>query len=816
VYPDKDYTDLLKELGIKMLNAVEMSSQEAAWYLLNIHMSEASRHVVYIPTTWPHKRRVRKSVKQMDEEEFEGSSCDIWQTGIVERYEKRPEKLADVSLAQFVAKYYKNRKGEYELRQVPKVIRYRNYEISELNEFKREMVLLHVPFRNEEVDLLDRNKFLAIYTEKEADILRARKEFESDMDIVKMMEYCRDMCIQEDGETLEEKNEEYVKSKATNDDFVQAMRDGNDDDIRMAVLEKMSSVVRKRENVMTAIEYCKAMRMTNMEQRDLILEAIHRTVNDGNPIQIFFTGPAGCGKTFTMRFLMETFNRFSQQHNSAFNAYVACASTGMAASAIDGTTVHSAFHISAANHETQALNSFRVAFNNVRIVFIDECSMIGSGMLQMINSRLQHILHKHDLPLAGMNMVFCGDIRQLPPVCQTPIYKRSRANFCCEIVWQSLEYYPLVRVMRQADVMFSGIHATIGDGKSLTTEERATIESRFVSREYVDMQFPEPIRLFFRTADVNTYDESIQGNDVVHYIAADVHSGCQNTQQLASARIKVNKMKPGEAGGLPWLLKLLVGRPYMIRANIDVLDGLVNGAIGTLHYTERDADANIKRLWLSFGNSKIGKLIRTKYNAHVRSNPELQQGWVPIGKRSANIQLQSKIISCKRTQFPLVEACAITIHKSQDGTYDTDIYEYDRSHDQQLVYVALSRATSLQDLYLTNRSDHTFYHARGKENEDLRNEFLRLERHILKTIGESAREYISRAGEDPTALSLCTFNTQSLKAHCEDISTDSVLPKVKIMAATETWIENNERVELDFVPSHNLNATPYEREASAF
>lgn len=145
------------------------------------------------------------------------------------------------------------------------------------------------------------------------------------------------------------------------------------------------------------------------------------------------------------------------------------------------------------------------------------------------------------------------------------------------------------------------------------------------------MQFPEAIRLFFRTADVNMYnDESIQGNDVVHYIAADVYSGCQNTQQLASARIKVNKMKPDETGGLPWLLKLLVGRPYMIRANIDVLDGFVNGAIGRLRYIERDSDANIKRLWLSFGNCKIGKLIRTKYNAHVRSNPEFQQGWVPI------------------------------------------------------------------------------------------------------------------------------------------------------------------------------------------
>jgi len=61
------------------------------------------------------------------------------------------------------------------------------------------------------------------------------------------------------------------------------------------------------------------------------------------PFQIFLTGPAGCGKIFTMKLLMETFNHFSQQHNSAYNAFIACTSMGMAAAAIIGTTVHSAF-----------------------------------------------------------------------------------------------------------------------------------------------------------------------------------------------------------------------------------------------------------------------------------------------------------------------------------------------------------------------------------------------------------------------------------------------------------------------------------------
>jgi len=242
-------------------------------------------------------------------------------------------------------------------------------------------------------------------------------------------------------------------------------------------------------------------------------------------------------------------------------------------------------------------------------------------------------------------------------------------------------------------------------------------------------------------------------------------------------------MKANETVGLPFMLNLLVGKPYQIKTNIDVLDGLVNGAIGILRYIERDEDARVKRLWLSFNRPKTGRLIRAKCDAHVRSHPHLKQGWVPISERTANIQLKGSIWTCKRKQFPLCQACAITIHKSQGGTYETVISEYNKNHDQQLVYVAMSRATSLQGLHLTHRDkDHRFHHARGKVNRDLRNEFARLKRHPFKTIGNSAREFIARADVHPTALSFCTFNTQSLKAHREDISTDFALPKVKLMS----------------------------------
>ena len=121
----------------------------------------------------------------------------------------------------------------------------------------------------------------------------------------------------------------------------------------------------------------------------------------------------------------------------------------------------------------------------------------------------------------------------------------------------------------------------------------------------------------------------------------------------------------------------------------------------------------------------------------------------------------------------------------------------DKRHDQQLVYVALSRATSLHGLFLTNNDEnHRFHHARGRCNAELRTEFMRLERHRLTTIGEKTREYLKRADIIPTALSHCTLNTQILRSHGGHIATDHTLTKTKIMALTETWLKNKERADI--------------------
>lgn len=277
------------------------------------------------------------------------------------------------------------------------------------------------------------------------------------------------------------------------------------------------------------------MRKTNKEQREIILEAIHRICDRSNtePLQIFFTGPAGCGKTFTLKLLMETYNRFSQQYSSIYNAYISCASTGKTAVAVGGTTVHSAFKISLSrvqkNLHVETLCSYRNSFRNVSVIFVDEVSMISAELLQILNSRLQQIMSEYDKPFGDMDIIFCGDLRQLPPVMATPVYKRLKNLLNGEVLWQSLKFYPLVKVMRQSNELFSSILTKIGNGEKLNEEETKVIESRFVSQDDALQKSPNAVRLFLRNQSVSNYNSKALNNEcTIELVAEDIYSGYKN------------------------------------------------------------------------------------------------------------------------------------------------------------------------------------------------------------------------------------------------------------------------------------------------
>lgn len=173
-------------------------------------------------------------------------------------------------------------------------------------------------------------------------------------------------------------------------------------------------------------------------------------------------------------------------------------------------------------------------------------------------------------------------------------------------------------------------------------------------------------------------------------------------------------MSTAEFGNLPREILLVSGKLYMITANIDVMDGLVNGAVGKsscandeeVAAQQQDKDELeeegtdptaataaffLRRLWLQFDLLTTGKLarLRSKHavNEARRNGYDVECTWIPIEPRSLTVTVDRKSgVACRHRQFPLVQASAITVHKSQGRTYSAVVYEYARNP-QKLVYV---------------------------------------------------------------------------------------------------------------------------------
>lgn len=168
---------------------------------------------------------------------------------------------------------------------------------------------------------------------------------------------------------------------------------------------------------------------------------------------------------------------------------------------------------------------------------------------------------------------------------------------------------------------------------------------------------------------------------------------------------------------------------------------------------------------------------------------------VPIELQTANVSLTSdKKVIAKRKHFLLIAASAVTIHKSEGATYNEIVYEYCKTHSQQLVYVVLSRVMSVNNLYIVTKKDDPpfrFYHNRtqAESTASLIQELGRFSLNKLHTKAQSILNFMNSR----KSVSVLTFNCQSLKYHVKDLE-DTVIKKTNVLLLTETRMGNNEEI----------------------
>lgn len=80
---------------------------------------------------------------------------------------------------------------------------------------------------------------------------------------------------------------------------------------------------------------------------------------------------------------------------------------------------------------------------------------MSSDILKQIDSRLRAVSRDSNANFGGFHVIFCGDLRQLPPVNAKPVFSRPPNLLQTRMLWQSLDYFSLTQVVRQKDIIFS-------------------------------------------------------------------------------------------------------------------------------------------------------------------------------------------------------------------------------------------------------------------------------------------------------------------------------------------------------------------------
>ncbi len=400
---------------------------------------------------------------------------------------------------------------------------------------------------------------------------------------------------------------------------------------------------------------------------------------------VFLTGPAGAGKTYLL-------NQFIGWAKAEGKKIAVTASTGIAATHLGGTTIHSWSGLGIADsiseYTLDALMQkeyLHKRFENTDILIIDEISMFDAPRLDAVSIILQ-ALRNNRAPFGGIQVVLSGDFFQLPPITRGG----AKAQFAFESrVWTAMEDLVVCYldvVYRQSDDPLLAILHEIRSGQL----NEATIEQL---QERLAATLPDditPTRLYTHNIDV----------DAVNAAELDKIPGTLKVFQMTSTGKKDAVEQLKKYCLAPQELKLKVGAAVMCVKNNSKL-GYVNGTLGTVTGFEYD-----------------GVTIQT---AEGKTITVLPDSWA--------IDQDHKTLG-QISQIPLRLAWAITVHKSQGMTLDDIEVDLSKSFAPGMGYVALSRVRTLHGLYLRGMNQRALLvEPRVQEQDHL---FLGQSQHFAK------------------------------------------------------------------------------------
>ena len=335
---------------------------------------------------------------------------------------------------------------------------------------------------------------------------------------------------------------------------------------------------------------------------------------------------------------------------------------------------------------------------SLKLVIVDEISMVSSLNLAYMHLRLEELFGGHDW-FGSKSIVCFGDLLQLPPVNGSPVFQTvSRKSLCQKLgcatsvnIWQeSMEYDELTINERQKkDSDFSDMLDSVRRGapteKKLETL-RGCVTDIPIPQLYSNLQLSgkTPVCLFPTREQCDRVNEQmLQGlnTEIQQITCSDEIDETKSTRtwgKKAAEQLERLNKDCNNTAGLQALLKVAVGARVMLRRNIDTKAGLVNGAIGTV------VAISATQITIKFDHATDPyKIERVK---------------------SAFLVMKNYYVYC--TQFPLILAYAVTIHKCQGLSLDCAIIDLSsKVFSDGMSYVALSRVKTLSGLHLVAFED---------------------------------------------------------------------------------------------------------------
>ncbi len=403
---------------------------------------------------------------------------------------------------------------------------------------------------------------------------------------------------------------------------------------------------------------------------------------------LFLTGKAGTGKTTFLKYLK------TKTHKSVVTA----APTGVAAINAGGVTLHSLFQLPFAPYipveETSKntlskhpllsqirLNSLkRKVLKNMDLLVIDEVSMVASNTIDAIDIILKSVRKNFNYPFGGVQVLFIGDLRQLPPVIKNINSSVFNKIYPSYFFFDSIilkQYTPVIielkTIYRQQDDIFVDILNAVRENK-LTKNHINNLNKR-LNKDFQPSHKDGYITLTTHNSQANQINETEINR-------------LKEKEFVFEAKIKDDfpeSMYPAEK---KMLLKR--GAQVMFLKNDTEEKKYFNGKIGIIeHLTNNEIIVKCE------GDSESIEVKEQKWeNVHYK-----------INEYTRDVEQQTLGFF---VQFPLRLAWGITIHKSQGLTFNKLIVDAQKAFANGQVYVALSRVRSLKGLILTSPISQNF------------------------------------------------------------------------------------------------------------